>query len=66
MGGRARARARRLVTGDSVLERLGATRAPSIDAGHKQGRLSCWWLTAMVAQGGWGSRQGRGGGLVEM
>ena len=52
MGARARARARRLVTGGSVLERLGATKAPGTDAGQEQGRLSYWWLTAMVAQGG--------------
>ena len=48
MGARARARARGLVIGGSVLKRLGATRAPGIDAGHEEGRLSCWWLTAMV------------------
>ena len=55
MGARARVRARWLVTGDSVLERLGATRALGTDAGHEQGSLNCWWRMAMVAQGvgGW-------------
>ena len=57
MGARARALARRVVTGGSVLEWLGATRAPGTDAGHEQERLRGWWLTTMVALGGWGSRQ---------
>ena len=60
MGVRARARTRRLVTGGSVLERLGATRAPGTDAGHEQERFRGWWLTVMVA------RRGGGGALVEM
>ena len=55
MGARARARLRWLVIGGSVLERLGATRALSTNAGHKQGRLSCWWLTAMVGGGAGGN-----------
>ena len=66
---RARARARRLVTGGSVLHLLDATRAPGTDAGHEQGRFSCWWLTALVAQGAWAHGNGGGsrvGGLVEM
>ena len=66
MGARARARARRLVTGGSVLERLGATRALGTDAGHEQGRLSCWWLMAMVARGAGAHGNGGSGGLVEL
>ena len=54
MGARARACARRIVTGGSVLERLSATRTPGTDAGHEQERLRGWWLTAMVAHGGGG------------
>ena len=60
MGSRARPRVRRLVTGGSVLERLGATRAPGTDAGHEQGRLSCWLLRGAEAHGNGGS--GGGGG----
>ena len=56
MGAKARARARRLVTGGRVLERLGATKAPGTDAGHEQGRLG------LVAHGNGGSGGGGGGG----
>ena len=57
MGAKARACVRRLVDGGSVLECFSIARAPGTNAGHEQGRLSCWWLAAMVAEGGWGSRQ---------